>query len=127
MFDRYVLGPSSMSVTVRSEEKRAPTDESVRLLREMEAAARSKVVEAMRLPNTSVEAIVHRHELDFDLKTMFAIHYAINGKRREVHIAIERAQTIEQCVELLRQRLAEDIADFLIFANAKTIIGPKLR
>lgn len=51
MFDRKVIhtGPSHVTHTHQTHtevvEKRAPTDESVRLLREMEAAARESVVE----------------------------------------------------------------------------------
>lgn len=123
MFDRTFVyrGPESLHCTVN--EKRAPTDESVKLLKEMESAARSKIVESMRIKSNDVEAIVHRQESMVDLKTLFAIHYAVNGKKREVLIAIDSPCTIGDSLHILWKRLAEDIAEFILNDNIRQAIG----
>lgn len=115
MFDRYVLGPRSMDVAVHHTERRAPTDESVRLLKEMEAAARAKVVEAMRIESNTVKAVVHRHMDNFDQRMIFKIHYAVNGHKREVTVGIEDTRaTIESRLEVLWKALADDIAGYIM-------------
>ena len=59
MFNTYHIGPRSMHVSQHSTsevtEKRAPTDESVRLLREMEAAARQNVLDTIPIGNTNLD------------------------------------------------------------------------
>lgn len=123
MFDRYIVHRGPEHVTVSNHEHRAPTDESVRLLREMESAARSSVVEAMRIKSNDVEATVHRHENPMDWKTLFVVFYAINGKRREVRVAVEEPTTIEKCLDLLWKALAEDIAAYILQGSIKTLVG----
>ena len=123
MFNRTYIhhtdarGPSHISV----EEKRAPTDESVRLLREMEDKAREQVVEAMRLTSASVEAVVHRHDDPMDLKTHFKIHYKLNGIPREVKLWTEDRAKIEEKLDAIWKRIAEDIAAVLVENFARTI------
>ena len=41
-------------------EKRAPTDESVKLLREMEAKAEAEVVKAVSVSNSTFECVIHQ-------------------------------------------------------------------
>lgn len=57
MFNTYLVSrqPSHHSVSVT--EKRAPTDESVRLLKEMESAVREKVVESVRVERNGIKAV----------------------------------------------------------------------
>jgi len=125
MFDRYVIAPHPSSITVNHTEKRAPTDESVKLLREMESAARSSVVEAMRIESNTVKAVVHRHLVVMDQRTVFSIHYAINGQKRECIVGIEDFNTtIEKRLDIIWRALADDIASFIIGATIKDI-APK--
>ena len=109
MFDRhfYVRTPD---VQVHHTEKRAPTDESVRLLREMEDAARKQVVESMRLDSNAMTAVIHRHRSDFDLRTYFSIHYSLNGTKREVKTILDDGVSIYGALDHLRKELADDIA-----------------
>jgi hypothetical protein len=58
MFDRVIVnpqrGPTDQYVTVT--ERRAPTDESVRLLQEMEAAVTERVIARYGLQNSMIDA-----------------------------------------------------------------------
>lgn len=65
-------------------ERRAPTEESVRMLREMEAAARAAIVASVRVENCAVDAVLHRQEDHLNDTTMFACIYNINGQKRTV-------------------------------------------
>lgn len=122
MFDRYIVHRGPSDVHVHHTEHRAPTDESVRLLRDMEAAARSSVVEAMRLKCNTIEAIVHRHDGCMDLRTVFFIHYNLNGQHREVKYGCESHCTITEQLDGLWKALAEDIASYLLESHAREVI-----
>jgi hypothetical protein len=65
-------------------EKRAPTDESVKLLRKMEKAARRKVDEAVRLSHNGFECICHieRDEASRDL--IARAHFMLASERHVV-------------------------------------------
>jgi hypothetical protein len=79
MFDYYNVGvgPSSMTVT----EQRAPTDESVKLLREMEAAALQGILKTVDVKNNVVEGkvVFMRHSPLQDVK-LIAV-FKLNGKQ----------------------------------------------
>ncbi|MGZ5583454.1 MAG: hypothetical protein ACXWG8_07770 [Usitatibacter sp.] len=79
-------GPKTVYHHETVHEHRAPTDESVRLLKEMERAARDKIVETIRIEGNGFNCIVHRSEnyLDLDDTVAFVVIYDINGVRRRV-------------------------------------------
>jgi hypothetical protein len=66
-------------VNVNVKEQRAPTDESVRLLREMEQAAQSKVLASFRLEDCPVDCIVHHMHSMTDDEERFIVQYRIGG------------------------------------------------
>lgn len=114
MLDRYFITPRPQHVSVHHTEKRAPTDESVRLLREMEAAAKAQVVESLRLTSASVEAVAHRYENNMDMRTFVVIHYKVNGDKRECRAEIEYGAKLPDVVETIWRRLADDLAAYLL-------------
>lgn len=81
MFDRYELRPGGATHYHTITENRAPTDESVRLLKEMETAARDKVQASIRVENCPVDCVLNAWE---DWQSAgdrhFAIKCRINGK-----------------------------------------------
>jgi hypothetical protein len=123
MFDRYYLRASPSSISVSVDEKRAPTDESVRLLREMEDAARTQVAQSLRIESCGVEAVVHRQDNPMDAKTMFAIHYKVNGVQRKCYAAVDWQADIRERLDTVWATLAKDLAAYLIGGIAKPIIG----
>lgn len=103
------------SVTVHRTEQRAPTDESVRLLKEFEAEAREKVVESLRLTNNTVEAVIHRHDDPMNMQTHFCIFYKVNGVKREVRCSVEDYKSeIRNRVDAIWKAVAEDMTAFML-------------
>lgn len=109
MFDRTYVSRGPVHVTVSHTEKRAPTDESVRLLREMEKAARDAVIESLRLPSNILEAEAHLVRDQCSLGAKIVIHYCLTGRRREVRID-HTAAAMSDAVPSLVDALAKDLA-----------------
>jgi hypothetical protein len=87
MFDRTTIqaGPSYTTVT----ENRAPTDQSVRLLREMEAKAREQVEKSMKLPSNELNGVIH---FSYDMMSCCkkaAVFYNLNGNQHRVDVILD--------------------------------------
>lgn len=121
MFDRTYIHRSEGPSHVTVEEKRAPTDDSVRLLREMEGKAREQVVEALRITSASVEAVVHRYDDPMDMKTHFKIHYKVNGQQRECTLWTDDRAEISEKLEAIWKKVAEDLAAFFVEGMARNV------
>lgn len=101
-------------------EHRAPTDESVRVLREMEAAAEKKVLDAVRVENTLVECVVHSYEDYLNDMARYKAVFKINGVKREAtHECGIGEQSQEQIAMALRDAVAKVIATEMIAASFK--------
>lgn len=127
MFDTYVLRPGvSQHHTHTITENRAPTDESVRLLKEMEKAAQDKVLGSIRLENCPIDCVIHAYQdfMGFDLQ--FIVRLKINNKIIEIkHIHRRKSSSLEDerqaVISGLRTCVAERIAAELLgqaFAKA---------
>jgi hypothetical protein len=122
MFDAFHLRAGDHHHHHRSEvhEHRAPTDDSVKLLREMEHAALERVLSTIRLEGSPVDcAIVHmRDHLNYTHK--FLIRYQLGRHKREVRHDFQPrfgacAQGVnDECHAALKTALAEDIAFHLL-------------
>lgn len=119
MFDRtYVQGgPSRVSVTKTVTENRAPTDQSVQLLRELEEKAHDEVVQAYVSRSNVVEgAVVEVRNDPYSPDTELHIGFRLNGKWNRVvlqkpdHFRFDPAS----CFRLLAERLAVAIRDQLL-------------
>ena len=91
MFDRYNIhtGVSHNSHDVRITEKRAPTDESVRLLREMEDKALGQVLEQIPLKDNAFTGQIIRsrdHALNIE---RVACVFSLNGNRLLAQVEID--------------------------------------
>lgn len=78
-----VPGPERVEYVTRKvevHEHRAPTDKSVALLKEMEAAAQRKVVEAIHIGDTTFECVVHiEKDMMADCTRLRAV-FKLNGR-----------------------------------------------
>lgn len=97
-------------------EHRAPTDASVKLLKEMEQAALEKILGTIRLEGGPVDCvIVHRADWQND-EHQFLIRYKLGTVTREARHTYRPQhgassyEAREQCLEQLRGALAADIA-----------------
>lgn len=129
MFDihahRHVTERVHESVTVH--EHRAPTDESVRLLREMEQAARDKVVQAIRLENAPIDCVVHAQDNAMNGDRDFCVFVRVNGKRIEVRRSFNLLDaTVEKVANGLLAAVSKRIAEELL-APAFGRLAPHLR
>lgn len=97
-------------------ENRAPTDESVRLLKEMEAEARKKITESTTVHNTEFTCKLHKYYDAANGADMYAVIYTLNGKKSQVDLSVEcyKELTPEQVACFIRDKVAVDIANKMI-------------
>lgn len=116
MFDKHVTildsGPSHQSVTVT--ERRAPTDESVRLLREMERAAQEKVSQAIRLENSPIDCVVHVQDNLISNDRDYCVFVKINGKRIEARKSFHMDASQDEVAIGLLEAVSSAIASNLL-------------
>jgi hypothetical protein len=121
---RHVTERVHESVTVH--EHRAPTDQSVRLLREMEQAARDQVVQAIRLENSPIDCVVHAQDNAMTGDRDFYAFVRINGRRLEVRKSFLMPTTPEDVAAGLLAAVSERIASEVL-ARAFGQLAPHLR
>ena len=103
-------GPSSVYVT----EKRAPTDESVRLLKEMEKAAEDKIIKSLELASNTLNARVHVMKEYLSGKNQFAIIMDLNGKRYDIRVSTNEFDSIDEQVQQIYQSIGNQIAQIIM-------------
>lgn len=125
MFDRLVLaaGPRSVhhSHAATITEKRAPTDESVRLLKEFEEKAEAKVVAAISVGDTTFECVLHQQEDMLSDKLLYRAIFSLNGKKMTADYEVERWRGDVQPHEILsgiRDAVAKEIATHILAETA---------
>jgi len=116
MFDRTYIVPGRRSVhhshDVRVTEKRAPTDESVRLLREMEAAANDRVLEAVRLTGNGFECVAQAMRDATTGDMILRAAFSLNGKKMTAEARgynLRAYELVEKLVEAVAAKLAAEI------------------
>ena len=125
MFDTYVMrtgGSQHHTIT----ENRAPTDESVRLLKEMEKAAQDKLLGSIRLENCPIDCVIHSYKDSFGLDLQFIVRLKVNGQTIEIrHTHRQKFGNLQEerqaIANELRACVAERIASELLgqaFAKA---------
>jgi hypothetical protein len=116
MFNRtnYVTvkdGPTY--VTKTTTEYRAPTDESVRLLKEMEEKAREKIIDTFTVKDTHFECKFFQ-EMDVTTQEMkYVVIYSMNGKKRTVNVRVDRDVIADNYKKLI-SAVANDIAHAML-------------
>jgi hypothetical protein len=111
-FDAGYRGPSNVTVT----EKRAPTDESVKLLKEMEQAARNKVVETTIVKDTHFECKIHKSVDMHSLQDVYGVIYSLNGRKQTTEVRVDIHEKLDpyQVAEHIRNMVAADISNHLL-------------
>lgn len=113
MFDSFHTHSHHSSVTVEKtvREQRAPTDESVRLLHEMEKAAMDKVVSAIRVSDSLFEAVLHQHVDHLNCQKMFMCVIKLNGEKITVPFNCDDWASREEIAIGIRDAIANEIAN----------------
>ena len=97
-------------------ETRAPTDESVRLLKEMEAEAKQKIADSITVSSTEIECNIQSVIEPLNDETVYYVSYRMNGKKGSLKVPIknwQRPSDIEVMI-MVRDELAKDIASNMI-------------
>lgn len=111
MFDRhYQFEDSRRPRRVEVHEHRAPTDQSVRLLAEMEQAARNKVLASIRLENCPIDAVVHMYRDPRNADREFLVQFQVGGNRLEVRKVFRMFDNEETIAKGLMEAVSERIA-----------------
>lgn len=113
MFDRTIVhqAPGQIRAEINVTEKRAPTDESVRLLREMEAKAKAEVIKATAVNDNHFTGVIHTMFDALSYRTTVRLVYSMNGKKltTDYHIN-ESRQLIDDWLPELIAAVASNIA-----------------
>lgn len=138
MFDKYEIRAGDQHHHHhRSEvhEHRAPTDDSVKLLREMEQAALDKVMGTFRLEGCEVDCVLVHQRDHMNDEHRFRVRYKMGRTERSVDHAwrppygVKEPELSRQCFEELLDVLAKDMALHLLaqpFAVARERAGFRL-
>lgn len=112
MFDRVIVAPTQRVYETRTvTEHRAPTDESVKLLREMEAKARDEVLSAVRLEGNGFECVVQQMEDYASNDVIWRAAFSLNGRRMTAEYRANRYDLAPQKVAIgLRDAIAKEIS-----------------
>jgi len=97
-------------------EKRAATDESVRLLKEMEDEARKKITETTTVHNTEFVCKLHKYHDALNAADKYAVIYTLNGKQSRIDLSVDayKELTPEQTACFIRDKVAVDIANKML-------------
>jgi hypothetical protein len=110
MFDHFSHHHKSVSINHTIEINRAPTDESVRLLREMEDTAKQEIVKAVTVQNTEFSAVVHTRHDHISCQLLVKVIYSFNGKKLTTDFSANYDEPKEVWIPKLIDALAKDIA-----------------
>lgn len=127
VFDSYRFRAVTERVTknVNVTEHRAPTDESVKLLREMEAEAQSRIVKSTRVADMGFECVIHSMRDSINSQIRFAVIYSLNGKKHRVDHDVEdmgsRVELTRKTVDSLIDAVAKDMAEKLLIGAFKKL------
>lgn len=132
MFDRYDLsrpqrGTTHQDVRVNITEKRASTDESVKLLRELEAAAEARVTDRVRVADNGINCEVQVWDEAYKPSRTFKVVLDLNGRRIIEEVSFdgyERLSPDEVAVKIrdaLAQRIASEVLQEALRPVAKQL------
>lgn len=109
MFDRTVINKGDTHTYVT--EKRAPTDESIRLLREMENKAKEEVIKSISLPSNEFSGVVHLIRDHLSCQTNVVVLFKLNGKDHKVPISLDDFK--DDSLEKRMEKVLNDVSDYL--------------
>lgn len=110
MFDTLIAPTRTEYVTKKVIEKRAPTDESVRLLKEFEEAARDKIEKTYRLDFNGFKCLVQAYTDCMNQEEVHEIHYDFNGSKQRCVIRFGLHENKDDWGKKVLKELSESIA-----------------
>jgi GH35 family endo-1,4-beta-xylanase len=122
--DNSYRGPDKISVT----EKKAPTDESIRLLNEMQEKAFDNIVECVQLSNNELNDVTYWMYPDhYSFSEKARIRFKLNGKVKDFeftfpHKYTDKAEIQRLIMEKIYMEISKDIFNGFIDKNLTKII-----
>ncbi len=124
MFNRLHVSPVvRVQETKIVHEHRAPTDESIQILREMERKAQEQVEKAVRVENCPIDAVIHKCRDFMTSDTLYKVIFRINGKQIRVDHREKMGDSKEQTAVAIRDAVATEIASELTEKFASSIFN----
>ena len=116
MFFRSPYGDYPQNTTVNVTEKRAPTDESVRLLKEMEEAARNKILKTIVVADTSFECKIHKMVDPINDQDVYSVIYSLGRQKKNTQVRVDRYKNLtpQEIAVFIRDEVAVDISNHLL-------------
>jgi hypothetical protein len=116
MFDTYQTGPRAVDVqeTRTVTERRAPTDESVRLLREMRQAAEDSLVDVVQIRSNRLEGKCFFFEQYPTNSLRVRFVFALNETKLDWEVDVDRFKTPEERLAFLHAEVAKRFAAHLL-------------
>lgn len=115
MFDKtYVqAGPQSMDVTVH--EHRAPTDESVKILRDAEERAQERLLSITRLESNEFNATWHVSRRMDNCHVEIVCRFSLNGTEHRVNISApeEKAANEHELMDMVQDAIEKKMTNIL--------------
>lgn len=121
MFDKYLVkgGPKHVTVNANITEKKAPTDDSVRLMREMEKEVLDTIQQRLQIRDNVFGEILHLlSPCGDDLILMFSL----NGKKYQIKVdrmdlepakgAIDPAHYVEHLYKHISEAIAHELLKY---------------
>lgn len=110
-------------VTREVHEHRAPTDQSVMLLHEMEAAAEDKRVASIRLEGNDFSAVVQMFRRMEDCTMIFIAKFDLNGRAFVVRHEANDMQAPAIMLGALKDKVADTISRQVLDASMDALMG----
>jgi hypothetical protein len=118
MFDRISVNHRAPSTHkhVHVTEQRAPTDDSVKLLREMEKAAEDKLISSHRIANNELSAEWCVFRVAIEQQRAVRLRIKINGVEHRISFDLddEPRHANDQVVHLVAEKIAEKFTQEII-------------
>jgi hypothetical protein len=125
MFDTVVVDQrprvERVTTSVNVTEHRAPTDESVKLLREMEAAVEARRIESFQLVSNDFTCRVDAfRDIGYEKLTMIAV-FDLNGKRYTAEASVHKYdyKTSDDCrgalITKVKDAILEELSRQILF------------
>lgn len=110
MFDHYHARALQVNAHTTVTEKRAPTDEAIRILREMEKSSAEQVLKAQKLDNNLISATIWETRDPLEWKQKYKIIAKINGKNIDIDVSTDPNVSSDEVKRLIFETVAERLA-----------------
>jgi len=115
MFDTHIHRKGDSFHKTEITENRAPTDESVRLLKEMEKAALDRLLSITRLQNNTLEATWHVFQDPARDEMEALCRFLLNGREHRIKVTLDRSMRYnpKEAAKKIHEAVTREIAAIL--------------